>query len=298
MSAMTLPVLSSENGLQQYLREVRSFPMLSPEEEFMCAKRWREHGDSDAAPRLVTSHLRLVVKIARRYRGFPLSFLDIVSEGNIGLMKAVQRFDPDKGYRLATYAMWWIRAEIMEFILKSWSLVRVGPANLQKRIFYGLRKAKARLNMMDDEALSTEQAQALAKQMGVAAEDVSSLSSRMARRDLSLNQPLADDDSGDEFIDRLRDERPSPESVYAEVEEEDWRRRVLARAMADLPERDREIVSARWLGDTSQTLEELGVRFGISRERVRQIEERALKKIRETVERLSLEASSPASATV
>ena len=297
MPSIALPAPSEERGLGNYLREIRAFPILSPEEEFMCARRWREHGDREAAHRLVTSHLRLVVKIARRYSGYRLPFADLIAEGNVGLMKAVRKFDPDRGFRLATYAMWWIKAEIMEFVLRSWSLVRIGPMSMQKRLFFSLRRARARLNIMEQEQLTADQIDRLAAETGAPVDDIAWLSHRMAARDVSLNQPVGDDEAGDERIDWLRDESADPERRVAEAEERAWRERIVAQAMAVLSPRDREIVGARWLGDGKVTLEELGRRYGISRERVRQIEERAMRKMKAAIADL-LEGEAPAAAVL
>jgi len=282
MSSIALPTLSDDRSLAAYLREVRSFPYLTNEEEFMLARRWRDHGDTEAAHRLVTSHLRLVVKIAGQYRKFSVPFSDLIAEGNIGLMKAVRKFDPDKACRLATYAMWWIKGQITEFILKSWSLVRMGSFALQKQLFYGLRDARKRLNRFDDGTFDPELEERLAAEFGVAPEEVSRVANRLERGDVSLDRPAVafDDCDGETGLDRLRDDAPDPEDQVAAVEAAAERRRLIEGALDTLPDRDRKIIEARWLNDEKATLDVLGQRFGVSRERIRQLEARALKKLR------------------
>jgi RNA polymerase sigma-32 factor len=249
------------------------------------ARQWREQGDTDAAHRLVTSHLRLVVKIASQYRKFTLPIEDLISEGTVGLMKAVRKFDPDKGYRLSTYALWWIRAEIMDFVLKSWSLVRIGTNALQKKMFYNLHRARSRLTKLESGMSRFEIDEQLADEFGVSVDDVQLLESRFTKGDVSLDQPVIgfDDGDGEAAIDRLPDERADPESQLATAQEQVYRRDLIEAAMAGLPDREQDIIRARWLSEKTETLEELGSKYGVSRERIRQLEERALQKIRATV---------------
>jgi len=283
MYANKLPALTEQRGLTDYLREIKNFPLLSAEEEFMCAKRWVEHRDTDAAHRLITSHLRLVVKIAMRYRRYQLPILDVISEGNIGLMKAVLKFDPDKGVRLSTYAMWWIKASIHEFILKSWSLVRVGSADAHKRLFFGLQKAKAKLQIHDHVDLEPEQAEQLAKHFGITPDEFTRLNRRMTARDFSLDRPISEDSPDEQFIDQLPDEAFDPETLVAEADEREYQRHILEKAICELNEREQFIMRTRWLADEPATFRELGDQFGVSYERVRQLEARAFKKIKARV---------------
>lgn len=280
MESRGLPALQGESGLKRYLSEIRKFPLLNPEEEYMLAKRWQEHQDPQAAHRLVTSHLRLVAKIAMGYRGYGLPISEIVSEGNVGLMQAVKRFEPDKGFRLATYAMWWIRASIQEFILRSWSLVKIGTTSDQKKLFFNLRKAKNHINAIEDGDLSADHLKTLADQLGVAESEVVNMNRRLSAPDSSLNAPLRSE-SESEWQDWLTDDSESQETVLAEEEEYDERRGLLEAALGELPEREREILRARKLEEEPATLEELSARFGISRERVRQIEVRAFERLQE-----------------
>lgn len=280
MSERGLPVLHGENGLKRYLSEIRKFPLLAPEEEYMLAKRWKEHADPKAAHRLVTSHLRLVAKIAMGYRGYGLPVAEIVAEGNVGLMQAVKRFEPEKGFRLATYAMWWIRASIQEFILRSWSLVKIGTTSDQKKLFFNLRKAKSHINAIEDGDLSPEHVATLSQQLGVPPTEVVNMNRRLSAPDSSLNAPLRSE-SESEWQDWLADDTDSQETVLAESEEYDERRQLLVAALVELPEREREILRARKLQEDPVTLEELSTRFGISRERVRQIEVRAFERLQE-----------------
>ncbi|QIB33175.1 RNA polymerase sigma factor RpoH [Ancylobacter pratisalsi] len=280
-SAMTLP--SAEGGLSRYLNEIRRFPMLEPQEEFMLAKRWREHEDSEAAHRLVTSHLRLVAKIAMGYRGYGLPISEVISEGNVGLMQAVKRFEPDKGFRLATYAMWWIKASIQEYILRSWSLVKMGTTAAQKKLFFNLRKAKSQISALEEGDLRPDQVQQIATKLGVTEQDVIDMNRRLSG-DASLNAPLRGDaEGGGEWQDWLADDHDSQESILAESEELDNRRSALAGALSVLNERERRIFEARRLSDNPMTLEDLASEFGVSRERVRQIEVRAFEKVQKAV---------------
>lgn len=282
MSSIALPTLSDDRSLAAYLREIRSFPYLTNEEEFMLAQRWREHGDIEAAHRLVTSHLRLVVKIAAQYRKFSMPFADLIAEGNIGLMKAVRKFDPEKGCRLATYAMWWIKGQITEFILKSWSLVRMGSFALQKQLFFGLQDARKRLSRFDDGSFDPELEEKLAAEFGTTPEEVGRMGNRFEHGDVSLDRPATtfDDGDGETGLDRLFDDRPGPEDRVAAAETASQRRRLIETALTTLSDRDRAIIEARWLDDERVTLDTLGQRFGVSRERIRQLEARALKKLR------------------
>ena len=281
--AAALPVISSESGLSRYLAEIRRFPMLAPEEEYMLARRWREHGDRDAAHRLVTSHLRLVAKIAMGYRGYGLPIGEVISEGNVGLMQAVKRFEPEKGFRLATYAMWWIRASIQEYILRSWSLVKMGTTANQKKLFFNLRKAKSQISALEEGDLRPDQVATIAHRLGVTEQDVVDMNRRMSG-DASLNAPLrAEGEGGGEWQDWLVDESSSQESILAEQEETDNRMAALRSALSVLNERERRIFSARRLQDEPVTLEELSEEFNISRERVRQIEVRAFEKVQAAV---------------
>ncbi|MGQ4273449.1 RNA polymerase sigma factor RpoH [Terrihabitans sp. B22-R8] len=283
MARAALPIIVSDSGLSRYLDEIRRYPMLGADEEFMLAKSWREHGDRDAAHQLVTSHLRLVAKIAMGYRGYGLPIGEVISEGNVGLMQAVKRFEPDKGFRLATYAMWWIRAAIQEYILRSWSLVKMGTTANQKKLFFNLRKAKSQISALDEGDLRPDQVKTIATRLGVSEDDVVSMNRRLSG-DSSLNSPLRSDeaDSG-EWQDWLVDESASQESILAESEELDNRRAALKQAMGVLNDRERRIFEARKLAEEPITLEELSTEFGVSRERVRQIEVRAFEKVQQAV---------------
>ena len=280
-SAMTLP--SAEGGLGRYLNEIRRFPMLEPQEEYMLAKRWREHEDPEAAHKLVTSHLRLVAKIAMGYRGYGLPISEVISEGNVGLMQAVKRFEPDKGFRLATYAMWWIKASIQEYILRSWSLVKMGTTAAQKKLFFNLRKAKSQISALEEGDLRPDQVQQIATKLGVTEQDVIDMNRRLSG-DASLNAPLRGDvEGGGEWQDWLADESDSQESILAQSEELDNRRSALSGALSVLNDRERRIFEARRLSDDPMTLEDLASEFGVSRERVRQIEVRAFEKVQKAV---------------
>jgi RNA polymerase sigma-32 factor len=280
--AAALPVIAAEGGLSRYLAEIRRFPMLAPEEEYMLAKSWREHGDRDAAQKLVTSHLRLVAKIAMGYRGYGLPIGEVVSEGNVGLMQAVKRFEPDKGFRLATYAMWWIRAAIQEYILRSWSLVKMGTTANQKKLFFNLRKAKSQISALEEGDLRPDQVKTIAHRLGVTEQDVVDMNRRMSG-DASLNAPIRQEGEGGEWQDWLVDESSNQESILAEQEESDNRLMALRTALSVLNERERRIFEARRLLDEPVTLEDLSEEFNISRERVRQIEVRAFEKVQKAV---------------
>jgi RNA polymerase sigma-32 factor len=293
--AATLPILTAESGLSRYLEEIRRFPMLEPQEEYMLAKRWREHGDRDAAHKLVTSHLRLVAKIAMGYRGYGLPISEVISEGNVGLMQAVKRFEPEKGFRLATYAMWWIKASIQEYILRSWSLVKMGTTANQKKLFFNLRKAKSKISALDEGDLRPDQVETIAKRLGVTEQDVIDMNRRLGG-DVSLNAPIREDGDSGEWQDWLVDDSSSQESVLAESEEFDNRRKALGAALGVLNDRERRIFEARRLADEPITLEELADEFGVSRERVRQIEVRAFEKVQKAVKNRLAEMESPSMA--
>lgn len=284
----TIPAVSSESNLSRYLQEIRRFPMLQPEEEFMLAKAWREHGDSKAAHKLVTSHLRLVAKIAMGYRGYGLPLSELISEGNVGMMQAVKRFEPDRGFRLATYAMWWVRAAIQEYILHSWSLVKIGTTAAQKKLFFNLRRLKGQMQAIDDGDLSPEHVNKIATTLDVSEQEVVDMNRRLASPDHSLNAPLRVDGEG-EWQDWLEDERANQEIVLADQEESGKRRKLLVDAMKGLNERERDILAERRLRDNPTTLEDLSQKYGISRERVRQIEVRAFEKLQKAVRNAALD---------
>ena len=277
-----LPILTAESGLSRYLEEIRRFPMLEPQNEYMLAKRWREHGDRDAAHKLVTSHLRLVAKIAMGYRGYGLPISEVISEGNVGLMQAVKRFEPEKGFRLATYAMWWIKAAIQEYILRSWSLVKMGTTANQKKLFFNLRKAKSKISALEEGDLRPDQVKLIAKRLGVTEQDVVDMNRRLGG-DVSLNAPIREDGDSGEWQDWLVDDVSDQETRLAESEESDNRRKALGDALSVLNDRERRIFEARRLADEPMTLEELSAEFDISRERVRQIEVRAFEKVQDAV---------------
>ncbi len=284
MATRALPsIAAGSGGLSRYLEEIRRFPMLEPNEEYMLARRWQEHGDSDAAQKLVTSHLRLVAKIAMGYRGYGLPIGEVVSEGNVGLMQAVKRFDPEKGFRLATYAMWWIRASIQEYVLRSWSLVKMGTTASQKKLFFNLRRTKSQLQALDDGDLSPENVDAIATKLGVPKADVVSMNRRLGG-DASLNAPLRADTETGEWQDWLVDETPDQEHTLAESEELERRRHYLSDAMSGLNDREKRIFEARRLSEDPLTLETLSEEFGVSRERIRQIEVRAFEKVQKAVQ--------------
>src|SRR6188472_351838 len=280
--------LSPEGNLSRYLSEIRKFPLLEPQQEFMLAKAWREHGDTKAAHRLVTSHLRLVAKIAVGYRGYGLPLSELISEGNVGMMQAVKRFDPDRGFRLATYAMWWIRAAIQEYILHSWSMVKMGTTAAQKKLFFNLRKLKGQMQAIDEGDLHPETVKAIAERLDVTETEVVEMNRRLAGSDHSLNVPLRVD-SDMEWQDSLGYESASQETAVVEADEYDHRRSLLHRAMAVLNDRERHILTERRLKDEPTTLEELSASYGISRERVRQIEVRAFEKLQRAIKSLEAE---------
>jgi len=292
-----LPSIASEGNLARYLQEIRKFPMLQPEEEYMLAKRWREHGDPDAAHRLVTSHLRLVAKIAMGYRGYGLPLSELISEGNVGMMQAVKRFDPERGFRLATYAMWWIRAAIQEYILHSWSLVKMGTTAAQKKLFFNLRKLKGQMQAIEEGDLSPEQVKKIATRLGVPEEEVVNMNRRLAAPDSSLNAPVKAE--GDmEWQDWLVDESPNQEAKLGESQEMGQRKQMLAGALKQLTDRERHIIVERRLIDEPKTLEDLSSKYGISRERVRQIEVRAFDKLQKAMKNMVVEAATESSKKV
>jgi len=292
MAARSLPSVGAHGGLTRYLEEIRQFPMLEPQQEFMLAKSWREHGDRDAAHQLVTSHLRLVARIAMGYRGYGLPIGEVISEGNVGLMQAVKRFDPDKGFRLATYAMWWIRAAIQEYILRSWSLVKMGTTAAQKKLFFNLRKMKGQLKALEEGDLRPDQVKRIATQLGVTEEDVISMNRRLGG-DSSLNAPVRNDAESGEWQDWLVDETMDQETALAESEERDHRRGMLNDALEGLNARERRVFEARRLAEDPLTLEELSAEFGVSRERIRQIEVRAFEKVQKAVTKAASAAAQP-----
>jgi RNA polymerase sigma-32 factor len=294
MAARSLPSVSAHGGLTRYLEEIRQFPMLEPQQEYMLAKSWREHGDREAAHELVTSHLRLVARIAMGYRGYGLPIGEVISEGNVGLMQAVKRFDPEKGFRLATYAMWWIRAAIQEYILRSWSLVKMGTTAAQKKLFFNLRKIKGQLKALEDGDLRPDQVKQIATRLGVSEDDVVSMNRRLAG-DSSLNAPLRNDaESGGEWMDWLVDDTAiDQETALAESEERDNRHDMLQDALETLNERERRVFEARRLSEDPLTLEQLSTEFGVSRERIRQIEVRAFEKVQKTVQKAAAAAAEP-----
>jgi RNA polymerase sigma-32 factor len=281
--AAALPILTAESGLTRYLEEIRPFPMLEAQNEYMLAKRWREHGDRDAAHKLVTSHLRLVAKIAMGYRGYGLPISEVISEGNVGLMQAVKRFEPEMGFRLTTYAMWWIKAAIQEYILRSWSLVKIGTTANQKKLFFNLRKAKSKICALEEGDLRPDQVRLIAKRLGVTEQDVVDMNRRLGG-DVSLNAPIREDGDSGEWQDWLVDDvSTDQETRLAEIEESDHRRKALGEALSALNKRERRIFEARRLADDAITLEDLAAEFGVSRERVRQIEARAFVKVQNAV---------------
>ncbi len=283
----TIPALGGEQSLNRYLAEIRKFPLLQPEQEYMLAKRFQEHGDTEAAAQLVTSHLRLVAKIAMGYRGYGLPTSELISEGNIGLMQGVKKFEPDRGFRLATYAMWWIRASIQEYILRSWSLVKMGTTAAQKKLFFNLRRMKSKLDAFEDGDLKPEDVTKIATDLGVAESDVVSMNRRMAMGgDTSLNVPMREDGEG-QWQDWLQDDAPLQDKVVADQQEADVRHDMLVSAMDDLNDREKHILTERRLTDDPKTLEELSQVYGVSRERVRQIEVRAFEKLQKAMMRLA-----------
>ena len=287
-TALSIPTLNADGHLSRYLGEIRKFPLLERQEEFMLAKRWREHGDTAAAHRLVTSHLRLVAKIAMGYRGYGLPIAEIVSEGNVGLMQAVKRFDPDRGFRLSTYAMWWIRASIQEYILHSWSLVKLGTTAAQKKLFFNLRRAKAQMKAIEEGDLKPESVKKIAQELNVTEDEVVSMNRRLAGPDHSLNAPLrADGEGAGEWQDWLVDDRDNQEVILGESQELKDRQAMLSKAMEVLNPREKRILQERRLKDDPATLEDLSTEFNISRERVRQIEVRAFEKLQKSMRKMA-----------
>jgi len=292
--SLSLPAISPEDGLRRYMQEIQKFPVLDHDEEFALAKRWTEDGDYDAAHKLVTSHLRLVAKIAMGYRGYGLPVAELISEGNIGLMQAVKKFEPDKGFRLSTYAMWWIKASIQEFILRSWSLVKMGSSAAQKRLFFNLRKMKKRLKTVDDaKSLTPDEIRLIAKELDVSEQDVIDMDSRMSAHDQNLNAKIGHDGDA-EWGDMLADDAELHSDVIAEREDYDQKRALMMEAIGELNERERDIIAERQLAEDPMTLEELSVRYGVSRERVRQIEARAMEKMASYVAKATLAANEAA----
>ena len=287
-----LPIMTAEGGLTRYLEEIRRFPMLEPQQEFMLAKRWKEHGDRSAAHQLVTSHLRLVAKIAMGYRGYGLPISEVISEGNVGLMQAVKRFEPDKGFRLATYAMWWIKASIQEYILRSWSLVKMGTTANQKKLFFNLRKAKSKIDALQEGDMRPDQVKLIAKRLGVPEQDVIDMNRRLGG-DASLNAPIREEGDAGEWQDWLVDDSASQETRLVADEQADNRRKALGDALSVLNERERRIFEARRLAEDPITLEDLADEFGVSRERVRQIEVRAFEKVQKAVKNRVAAMESP-----
>ncbi len=293
MASQSLPSVGAQGGLTRYLEEIRRFPMLEPQQEYMLAKSWREHEDRDAAHQLVTSHLRLVARIAMGYRGYGLPIGEVISEGNVGLMQAVKRFEPEKGFRLATYAMWWIKAAIQEYILRSWSLVKMGTTANQKKLFFNLRKAKSKISALQEGDLRPDQVKLIAQRLGVTEQDVIDMNRRLGG-DASLNAPIRDDGDSGEWQDWLADDSASQETVLAEHEELDNRRKALGSALEVLNERERRIFEARRLAEEQITLAELAEEFGVSRERVRQIEVSAFAKVQNAVKHRVAAMGAPA----
>lgn len=283
-----LPVLSPEGSLSRYLQDIRKFPMLEKQEEYMLGKAWIDHGDAGAAHQLVTSHLRLVAKIAMGYRGYGLPVGELISEGNVGLMKAVKKFDPDRGFRLSTYAMWWIKASIQEFILRSWSLVKIGTTAAQKKLFFNLRKVKGQIKAIEEGDMTQDHVEEISTRLNVSETEVVDMNRRLNGGDSSLNAPIKMDGEG-EWMDWLEDEKPDQETVHAEKEELGIRRSLMAEAMQDLNEREQHILTERRLKDKPTTLEDLSVQYDISRERVRQIEVRAFEKLQKAMIKASKE---------
>ncbi|MEM9030096.1 MAG: RNA polymerase sigma factor RpoH [Pseudomonadota bacterium] len=285
MATKSLPTIAEgSGGLSRYLEEIRRFPMLEPNQEYMLAKRLQEHDDAEAAHQLVTSHLRLVARIAMGYRGYGLPIGEVISEGNVGLMQAVKRFDPDRGFRLATYAMWWIRASIQEYILRSWSLVKMGTTAAQKKLFFNLRRMKGQIQALEEGDLKPDQVTSIATKLGVTEDDVVSMNRRLSG-DASLNAPLRADSESGEWQDWLVDDEPDQEQTFAEQQELEQRRAYLSDAMEGLNERERRIFEARRLVEDPMTLEDLSTEFGVSRERIRQIEVRAFEKVQKAVQK-------------
>jgi RNA polymerase sigma-32 factor len=285
-------IVGGAGGLSRYLEEIRRFPMLQPDEEYMLAKRWTEHADSAAAQKLITSHLRLVARIAMGYRGYGLPIGEVISEGNVGLMQAVKRFEPEKGFRLATYAMWWIRASIQEYILRSWSLVKMGTTAAQKKLFFNLRRMKGQIQALEEGDLKPEHVKHIATKLGVTEDEVISMNRRLGG-DSSLNAPIRADSEAGEWQDWLVDDQPNQEAVLAESEELGQRKAYLAKALTSLNDREKRIFEARRLAEEPATLEDLSAEFGVSRERIRQIEVRAFEKVQKAVQDAAIESERP-----
>ena len=284
MTTTTLPVFSGDRGLSRYLNEIKKFPILSAQEEFLLAKNYLERGEAEAAHKLVTSHLRLVAKIAMQYRGYGLPVADLISEGNLGLMRAVKKFEPDRGFRLSTYAMWWIKASVTEYILRSWSLVKMGTMSAQKKLFFSLRKAKRKLNIIDFQTIDPDKAANLAETFNIPVAEITHMDRRITSRDLSLNAPISNSEGDSmEFLDTLEDDAPSPEALVARNQEIEVQQQHLKDAMMGLSDRERHIFIERRLKEDPITLEELGKQYGISRERVRQLENRAYDKVQKAI---------------
>jgi RNA polymerase sigma-32 factor len=293
LATADLSSMTAESGLTRYLEEIRRFPMLEPHEEYMLAKRWREHGDRSAAHQLVAGHLRLVAKIARGYGGYGLPISEVISEGNVGLMQAITRFEPEKGFRLATYAVWWIKASIQEYILRSWSLVKMGTTANQKKLFFNLRKAKSKISILDEGDMRPDQVKIIARRLGVTETDVIYMNRRLGG-DASLNAPIREDGDSGEWQDRLVDERADQETTLVASEEFDNHRKALAAALLVLNDRERRIFEARRLADDPITLAELAEEFGVSRERVRQISVCAFEKVQKAVNKRVAAMGTPA----
>ena len=283
---MNLPVLSSEGNLSIYLQEIKKFPLLSAEEEYMLAKRYKEHGDADAAHKLVTSHLRLVAKIAMGYRGYSLPVTDLISEGNVGIMQAVKKFDPEKGFRLATYAMWWIRAQIQEYVLHNWSLVKIGTTAAQKKLFFNLRKLKNQLVSMESGNLSPENVREIASRLDVKETEVINMDNRLYTGDQSLNVQLGEE-ANTEWQDMLVDDKDTQDKAFEKKDEFLYRKKMFKKAFAILNDREKEIITLRKLSENPLKLEDLSIKYKISRERVRQIEEKALEKLKKEISNIS-----------
>ena len=290
LGARRTPAVAGDESGKGYLHDIRRFPMLEREQEFELARRWREHGDRDAANQLVTSHLRLVVKIAMGYRGYGLPVSEIISEGNIGLMQALNRFEPEKGFRFTTYAMWWIKASIQDYILRSWSLVRIGTTANQKRLFFKLRTAKSKIAAFESGDLHPNQVDSIAKSLDVTAQDVVDMNRRLAG-DKSINAPIRDDAEAGEWQDHLVDQSPSPEAIVIEQDSRDYRHRALIAAIGALNDRERRIFEARHLVDEPPTLDDLAARFNVSRERIRQIDASAFQKVRKAARNVTVRAT-------
>lgn len=291
MAKSNLPIISSEAGLSRYLSEIRKFPLLKPEEEYMLGKRFKEHQDPQAAKKMVTSHLRLVAKIAMGYRGYGLPISEVISEGNVGLMQAVKKFEPDKGFRLATYAMWWIKASIQEYVLRTWSLVKMGTTSSQKKLFFNLRRIKGQIKALEDGDMRPDQVKLIADKLNVPEADVISMNRRLSG-DASLNVPISADNGGGEWQDWLTDEEAvDQETALAEKQEMNERHKMLIVAMEDLNDREKEIFKARRLTDKAITLETLSQKYDVSRERIRQIEVRAFEKVQDAMKKMAVEAN-------